>query len=447
MFPIHRIAAATSVALVAAGLSAGLGAVAAPAGAAAPAAGQLAWEISQQFDDHLSTHELADGATEAEDGVITFPGGTGTLDPATGAGTVQYDGAVTGAFVMGVAQYQVTIAEPAVTVEEDGDGQITALVSASNIASVMGPAASTDPKRVVVTTFDADGGWPTGTLTATPHWAGVLPEGPGSVALGIGSGKPVEGKAFAPSFLGQITPGVRAHFYGSGSASDPKKAPAAFTAAAPAVAADPQVTATTSYADAAVTIAVSGTGFTAVTQPGDMGIYVGLAPAGGMPGDSQEDMDEFADAEWVTPAQMPDGSWSVTLDPSTADLKRGTDYAIYTWQAHTHSNPSQDTETPVTIDWSKLRAPVSLKVALTKKPTSAKAGKVAIDLGSGTTGKVLVTLRKGSKTEVDTSAKLRNGTAAVRLPKVAKGKHRLTVRYLGTPAFQPATKSLTFRVR
>lgn len=442
MFPIHRIAAATSVALVAAGL----GVAAAPAGAA-PTAGQLAWEISQQFDDHLSTHELTDGATEAEDGVITFPGGTGTLDPATGAGTVQYDGAVTGAFVMGVAQYQVTIADPAVTVEEDGDGQITALVSASNIASVMGPAASTDPKRVVVTTFDADGGWAGGSLAATPHWTGVLPEGPESVALGIGSGKPVEGKAFAPSFLGQLTPGVRAHFYGSGASSDPKKAPAAFTAQAPEASAAPQVTATTSYADAAVRIAVSGTGFTAVTQPGDMGVYVGLAPAGGMPGDSQEDMDEFADAEWVSPAQMPDGSWSVTLDPATADLRRGTDYAIYTWQAHTHSNPNQDTETPVAIDWSKLRAPVTLSVDVTKKPTTRKAGLVAIDLGAGTTGKILVVLRKGSKTELDTSAKLRKGAATVRLPKVVKGKHVLTVRYLGTPAFQPAKKSLTFRVR
>ena len=56
------------------------------------------------------------------------------------------------------------------------------------------------------------------------------PRDAGSVALGIGAGKPVDGKSFAPAFLAQITSGVRAHFYASGAGSDAKKAPSAFTA-------------------------------------------------------------------------------------------------------------------------------------------------------------------------------------------------------------------------
>ena len=81
-------------------------------------------------------------------------------------------------------------------------------------------------------------GWAAESLTATPDWAGVLPaDSAEATGLGIGAGKPIDGKAFAPSFLGQIDTGLRAHFYASGSGSDPKKAPASFTATADPIAA------------------------------------------------------------------------------------------------------------------------------------------------------------------------------------------------------------------
>ena len=171
-----------------------------------------------------------------------------------------------------------------------------------------------------------------------------------------------------------------------------------------------------------------------------------MSPAGGMPGDSQEDMDEFADAEWVTPAQMPDGSWSVTLDPATADLDFGTDYAIYTWQAHTHSNPSQDTETPVAIDWAKLKATVALKVVLAKKPTTTKGGKLAVDAGDAT-GKVTARLTKAGKAGPSRTARLRGGDATVALPKLATGRWKVTVRYAGDEQHRADVASLSFRVR
>ncbi len=214
-----------------------LAASAAVVGLAAPAhadaaAPVLSWEISPRFDDHLSTHTLSDGASEDEDGVVSFPLVAADLDPATGAGTLTYDGSVKGAFaMMGTEYYSVTLADPVVSVAEDGSGSLTAVVSAANAASQQGEAAATDPARVLVTTF-ADAAWtPTSglsTLQATPDWAGVLPTGsPAALALGLSDTQPVDGQSFAPEFLAQLTPGVRAHFYASGSGSDATKQPAA----------------------------------------------------------------------------------------------------------------------------------------------------------------------------------------------------------------------------
>ncbi|WKN47681.1 HtaA domain-containing protein [Nocardioides sp. Arc9.136] len=502
--PTRWVASAAATTLAASGLA--LVAAAAPAPAAPPAP-VLTWEISQQFDDHLSSHVLGGGATETTEGVVTFPDGVGTYDPATGAGSVSYAGSVAGSFAFGGSPfYTVTIANPTVTVDADGEGTVTAKVSASNVGSGQAPAASTDPERVTVTTFDAPA-WTVadglGSVTATPDWDGVLPEGPESVALGIKAGQPVAGRSWHPAFLGQLTPGVRAHFHASGASSDAKKAPAPFTAqATPAAApvATPALEVTTtsaSYADglalsvtgtgfdpdakvqrapdgvyvgvapsggilgltdagfaaathvgraklvsgsftaalvvptakldparswsvytwsahgnpvaddsqavekalavdwsklaqpdpgtdpgpgtgpevpasnprttASVTaasyaggvqVAVSGTGFRAVTNAGDNGVYVGLAPAGGMPSTgSQTDQAAFAAAAWVMPQQMPGGAFSTTLLAPTAKLDPTRSYAVYTWQAHTHSNTSQDTQTPVTIDWSRLAPP------------------------------------------------------------------------------------------
>jgi hypothetical protein len=218
---------------------------------AAAAAPELQWEISQQFDDHLSTHVLGDGATENADGVVTFPNGVGSYDASSGVTTIAYDGSVSGSFEnMGSTFYTVTIAEPIVTVDRAGKGSLSAVVSAWNAAAMGNPEASTTPTRVVVTTFEAaTSDWTVAegaaTLADTPLWAGVLPEGPESAALGITAGKPVGGGSFAPSFLAQLTTGLRAHFYAS-AANQPKKVASPFRASVSATqVALPQATSAT----------------------------------------------------------------------------------------------------------------------------------------------------------------------------------------------------------
>lgn len=420
---VRRVAALATLSLASAGL---VGIAAQPASAADAS---FTWEISKQFDEHLSSHTLNGGATEAADGVITFPGGEGSFDPETGAGTMQYDGSVVGAFT---GFYSVTIAEPAVSIDEDGNGEITALVSGWEAAS------ETTPSRVVVTTFDASEGWGDGAVSATPDWAGVLPSGAESAALGIPAGQPVEGQSFAASFLGQVTSGVRAHFYASGRTSDPNKPPAPFTATA--AEAGPTVAVASSYEAKSVLIDVNGTGFDGGTPPVDDGVYVALAPAGSFPEtDDFEDQEKVADAEWVPAAAMLDGTFSVTLDPENQYLDPSKQYAVYTWQAHAHSNPSQDTETAVTIDWSKVGSASNLKV-------TAKPGKLLVANGTAV-GKVSVKLTKGKATK-SAKATMTGGKATVKLPKLTKGTWKAVVTFApSNAAYKAAKKTVNVTVK
>jgi hypothetical protein len=467
--PKRGLAAVAALSLSAAGLATVAVAPTAQAAPAAPASGVLTWEISQQFDDHLSTHVLGGGATEAEDGVITFPGGQGTYDPDTHVTSVAYDGSVAGSFAMaGTTYYTVTVADPIVTVDAEGEGQVTAVVSASNAAAGGSPAAQTQPARVVVTTFESDAAsWTEGdgldSLTEVPDWAGVLPaDSQQATDLGIGAGKPVDGKAFNPAFLANLTSGVRAHFYASGSGSDPKKAPASFTAQVAPEPLTPTVqvaTTSASYSDG-LTLQVSGTDFTGVTNPGDNGVYAGLAVSGELPDtSSQESMDLFAAAAWVPASAISDGSFATTLTAPTAKLDRTKSYSVYTWQAHSHSNTSQDTETPVSIDWSKLAAPVvtppakaksTVASSWVKKPTTKKAGRLTVAVRGAAakpTGRVTVQLVKAGKVKRTLGKALAGGRATFALPRLAAGAWKVRIRYVGSAAYLASAKTLPLKVR
>lgn len=454
-------ALATSVAAV------GLTAVSAvtPAQAATPS-GVLTWEVSQYFDEHLSTHVLTGGASEDDEGVITFPGGEGVYNATTGATSVAYDGSVAGSFAFaGTTYYTVTIAEPVVSIDADGNGEITAVVSADNAAAMGNPAESTFPTRVVVTTFDAvSATWTHGasldTLSATPDWAGVLPaDSTQAASLGIAAGKPVDGQSFNPAHLAQLTKGVRALFHASGSAADAKKAPARFTAQVAPLSVD--VTTTGASAKDGLTLAVTGANFRGVTNPGDDGIYVGLAQSGAMPDvSSMDNMELFAAVAYVPASAMAEGTFATELNAPTTQLDATKDYSVYTWQAHTHSNTTQDTQTPVAIDWSALTSPAKVKSAiaakLLKKPSTTAPGKLSIKVnGAGgvkPTGRVTVTLikggkgGKGAKVAKKVTSKLRAGAATVKLPRLAAGRWKVKTTYAGSARYLSSVKTLSVKV-
>lgn len=432
----------------------GLSLSASPASAEVPST--LTWKVSDQFAGHLGTHQLSGGATEDAAKVVTFPGGEGGVE-ADGSGTVSYDGSVAGSFAFGgTTYYSVTLAEPTVTVDADGNGTITAVVSAQNAAAQGNPAASTTPARVTVAEFDSEDGFVASgegtTLTATPAWDNVMPAGgERALALGLPAGQPIGGKSWHPDIFDQLTPGVRPHFYAT--ADNNTKAPAPFTATAPPAAAPApsvqyQVVGSNKNG---LQVKVDGAGFNATTNPGDAGVYVGIARAGGLPDTSEFDLSAFAAADWVMPNQMPGGSFSKTLTAPITKLDPKRTYSIYTWQAHTHSNPSQDTETRVSIDFATLKVASATTASWAKKPTRKAKGKIAAKVkakGLAVTpeGKVAVTLKQG-KASKKANGTLKAGKVTITLPKLAKGTWKATVTYGGQGSLQKSTAKLTATVK
>jgi len=515
-----------------------------------PVAPDLKWQVSEYFATSFSlkTHDLADGATEDANGVVSFPEVSGTYDPTSGAAKVNYGGSVTGKQVSnGNTLFSVTLADPTIGVDGDGNGTVSALVSAT------APGETLDPTRVVVTTFSTDDtDWQTdelGTLTATPDWDGVLPAGSDDAIALLGAEKgatqPVGGQAFALPFLQALPSSVRAFFYSSGTnpASDAQKQPATIEADAEPM---KKVTSTVTAAspEDGLSLSISGSGFRGATNPGDNGVYVGLAPSGGLPDvSSQDGMAAFAGANWVPAAGIVDGAFTTVINDVSPDkFTRGTQYSLYTWQAHTHSNTTQDTETPVSIDFDALGVPKlassvtiakvattygkaatvtvtvpkatgnvtlsgagaaqtkalangkasftlpatlaagshaltaayagddtylagrttakasiakakgTLKTKLVGKAKTKKRGKLRVTVAgvAGATkpaGKVTLTLAKGKSHKTVKGKKLKNGKVVVKLPKLAKGKWKVKVKYAGNANYKAAKKNLTVKVR
>lgn len=406
----RRVAAVAALSLASAGL---VGVAAQPASAADDAT--FTWSFSDYLSRQVNmvgftSHVASGGATNSGAADVVFSGGEGTGSLESGDLHLTYDGTVTYTW-----HADITFANPEVIVE-GGNGRIVA-----DIAWAVPETGSAED--VVLTTFDpATATLADGSFTATPRWADA-------------------GSSWAPEFLTALPDSVDAYFKATGSSNDARKAPATFTSASSAEsAAGPAVALATSYAEKSVLVDVDGTGFTAVTNPGDAGVYVALAEAGDFPEtDDFEDQEKVADAEWVTPAQMADGTFSVTLNPENQYLDPSKQYAVYTWQAHAHSNPSQDTETPVTIDWSKVGSASSLKV-------TSKPGKLLVANGTAA-GKLTVKLTKG-KVSKSAKATMTNGKATVKLPKLTKGTWKAAVTYLpSNAAYRSAKKTVTVTVK
>lgn len=377
--PLASVVAAT---VGAAGL-----AVLAPAPAAhaqAPVDATLTWGVSGYVTAAAGTFSFSmadfvgtDGATvDATAKTVTFSGGAGRTDLGTHETEVDYQGSLQFGYT---GRYLFHFTDPSVVVDQQGNGRIVADIDWSITGGESGSAAD-----VVLTTFTSDDdAWDGSRLQATPAWAGAVAADRTYQVTTGGSSTPVDqpvvdGASWAPDLVESLPLSVRAFFFKtSSSATQALKAPAAFSATVPG----PKVTVGAgSVADGSVRIPVTGAGFTGVTNPGDAGVYVGLAPAGGLPDvTTQAGMASFATAAWISAGAITGGAFSTTLTAAAADVDPATAYAVYTWQAHTHSNTTQDTETPVSIDWAALRpvqagAPSVMGVAQVGRSLAARAG-------------------------------------------------------------------------
>ncbi|QGG40488.1 Ig-like domain repeat protein [Aeromicrobium yanjiei] len=418
----------------------------------------LTWKISQQFIDHLSSRTLTDGVTFDAANGFTFGGGEGSFNAANGVTTMAYDGTVRGAFAIGTTEYySVTVSDPVVAVDAAGEGTITAEVSATNGAQGSTPAASTTPARVTVTTFDAAASdWTvTGgleSLTDTPDWDGVLAAGSeAATALGLADGKPVGGKSFAPSFLGQLTTGVRAHFYASGAGSDTKKNPAPFTATAPVPVATITSAAVTQQTPTSLKVAVAGTGY----KPGSPGIYISIGETGST---DVIDPSKYLGTVWSgnpgTPdaAVKADGSFSTTLAldaEAIAQLDPTKSYSVITFKAHGQaaSDPSQTASAPLAIDFAGFDPLASTPVVSAPASSFGKAAKVTVTVptvqGAGPTGTVRLTGGGSAQTKALSGGKA-TFTLSSTLP---TGARTLTAAYAGDANYRATSGTTSLTVK
>lgn len=443
-----RRALATGVAGVL--VAGGAALVAAPAQAAdAPVAPHLDWRISTQFVEHLflaptfgapvpDQGVVSDGAQFVEgpaaggaDDTFLFPQVSVTRD---GAGvTRSYAGTVAGSFVVsGTTYYAVTVANPVVELEADGTGTISATMS----AKVPGQGGAADEVKApkLVTVADITGSATTGAITTvTPAWDGVIAPGSQTATdLGIGAGKPLEGRSFHPEFIGNLPTTVAAHFYDSGTGSSNAKKPVA-----PAtVVVGPQLTpvATGDRANG-LKITARGTDFTAVTNPGDAGVYVALVKAGTVVNYADRNsLASMPGADYVLPSRFQGPDFTAVINVPTEKLEVGAAYELVTWQAHTHSNTTQDTRTAVSIDWTKF---AKYTPAITGTVVDGKLKVAVANAGIPATGNVVV---KAAGT-ADQTVALTNGAAVASLP-TAAGEHTVTVTYAGDANYAAGTATV-----
>lgn len=208
-----------------------------------------------------------------------------------------------------------------------------------------------------------------------------------------------------------------------------------------------QITSST-YADG-VAVAVAGTGFRAVTNTGDAGVYLGIAESGALPDVSTPAAQAgFAAVAYATPRDIVDGAIAKTLVAPTDKLDPTKTYSVYTWQAHGHSNTTQDTETPLAIDWETLVEPVEPEptvVVNTVGATGQRYGPSAT-LGVTVTGvdSATVTLTGLGARQ---NATVRNGSALFRAPgNLGIAWHTATFTVTGPALDAPVVKTVRFGV-
>ncbi|GAB2778684.1 hypothetical protein GCM10027020_35360 [Nocardioides salsibiostraticola] len=424
----------------------------------------LTWQVSRIFTEggQLRSHVLGDGATEAVNGVITFPRGKGTYDPATGETAMRFQGWVEATnYVDGSPRFAVKIEDPWIQIDAAGNGRLRALVTSTvHSTDPDSPDTVNLPTRVEMTTFRAGAAdWSLSdalySLTTTPAWAGVVPPNTQETQdLGFAAGTPVDGKAFSLQFLQHLNFPPRPLFIADRASNDALKAPADITVQAPNGRPGVAARVTGSSYAGGVKVSADGFGFTSVTNEGDDGIVVAIAEAGRYP-DLDLVASEIVTQVRVRPQDMLDDDWAVDLTAATADLDAGREYAVYTWQSPDRSNTTQDTETPLAIDFSTLTAPprrtkTTTKAALTSTPAPNRFGKLRIKVraaGVRPAGKVKMKLRGGQGVRKFAARKVSGSAITWRVPRLRPGRYKVIVKFVRTSNLTGSRDVVRFFVR
>lgn len=349
---------------------------------------------------------------------VKFVGGTGTADPDTGAMTLAWSGTyAVNAYPAAYGAPQEYYVDPRLTVASDGSGELTMQVVIGAGQDMEGnPTPAQDLGRLAVATFspaadDVEGD----TFRYTPDYQGVEVDG-------LSQDRSCEGTwgAWPAAFVTAMPDSVQPHFYstGCGGLQDAK----------PPLPVDVDLGLSGQSSSSLAIAAPAGT----AGQQGSATVTVTGASAGAV-------SLRLGGTE-VGRGTLSDGAATFTFGPLSAGSRQLT--AVY--------YGSKDVEPAVgTAALKVAKAKSTTSLAITKKPTTTKAGaaRIVVKGAVAATGKVTIRLRKGSTTVKTFRPALKAGKAAVTLPKQKKGTYSLIAAYPGNANLAPSHRSVKVVVR
>lgn len=428
---------------------------------------------------------------------VQITAGKGAVSVADNTATIQWTGSFTSAFYGGLTYWSAT--NPKLVVKGDGTGTVTATASGYGTAmddtsqwTTIAPRTITlaTLKNVDVTSSGlvVGGG---SSPAITPDYLGV------TVQTGTGTPQATSGAgwgSFPQSYVDfqQLT-GQSSYWYSSGGSRDAAKPAAPLTVGLSLAGPAPTVT----VSDTAIgqggtaTVTVSGRHFDPALATGSRpplagrpsGTYIAFGKYADVwkPSDSAASSarSNLASAtKWAVLAADTatiggpgagavelgaDGSFTteLTIDKAaldtTATAETLKNYGVYTYPGGGAAQPAYETYTPLTFGTTPppvveppvvtppatpAAAPskVSVKRGSIKKPTTRRTGRTSLVVkaanGAPVTGRATVTFKKKGAKSKATTVTVANGRATVRIPRLAKGRWTVSVKFAGTKLFK-----------
>lgn len=400
--------------------------------------------------------------------------GTGTIDSATGAGTISWTGSFTSVFYGGLTYWSAT--NPQLTIAADGTGTLTA--TASGYGSDMADTSKwvpLTPRTITLANFAG--------VEVTDDGFSALPTYLGT-AVDTGDFTPQPEKttantpywgSFPQSYVDfQKETGQSSYWYTSGGSRDVAKPATTVNVTVP----NPkvEVTKTTFLPDGTQSLTVTGTGFdpslATGTRPPLMnsaaGAYIAVGkfaanwrPSTGAASSSRKAMTSAQGGlKWAVPEASvatvggaaagavvlsPDGSFTATLNVNKAqlDAAAGTDaslvnYGIYTYPGSGAVAAAYETYTPITF----AQESSTITAGTLESPIKVGTGsstEVTVAGGAITPTGTVVAL--DGDTEIGEPATLVDGVADVDLGDLPVGDRSITFTYSGDANYLTSTST------
>ncbi|MCL8251162.1 Ig-like domain-containing protein [Aeromicrobium fastidiosum] len=400
---------------------------------------------STKCQDKNGAAVSASSLTSTSGNRVKLSAGTGTIDAATGAGTITWKGSFTSAFYGGLTYWSAT--DPMLEIAADGTGTLKA--TASGYGADMNDAGKWNtltPRTVTLAQF-ADVDVTSLGFTATPTYLGTSITTTGTAQPAKTSANQAYWGSFPQSYVDfQTETGQSSYWYTSGGGRDAAK-PA--TTVDVTIGPKVSVSKTTLLPDGTQSVTVTGTGFDPSLATGtrppfagkQSGAYVAFGryldvwrPSAGAPSSARKNPSGAngtgSAVKWAVPAasfpgsgQDPttaaytelktDGSFSTTVlvDRSWLAAEAG-NFGIYTYAGGGANVADYETYTPITF--AKSASTISVTGAAGSTYGTARTANVSV-AGTGSIAPTGTVTASVGGTVVG-SANLAGGTAAIALP-------------------------------